>query len=311
MRFCNYIYCKSMLSPEHTDCPHCGYPSDETQLHDTDFLLSLLPDLGLEKLIDMHQIIPKKEGNLDLQMKMIEALSIESLLLQSVPNKVTSLYNNQDLRDLKAKHPQLFHISQFSDPRIPFVKWKLKKYAAQNNRVIKILPCLGFEPDSSKYDKFWGAMEELGLVVMTHTGFITARHKAEEKKAGLYLNSKYCRPIFFDRVARKFPSLQIILCHMGGNEWVEEACQMVTQHENVWGDISGPGIWALKRIIRLGIEVDWRKIFWGNDSAAHAYPFNLRMQHRLLTESPFAPALPYVFYQNGANFIAQYLAPST
>ena len=308
MKYCKNIYCKILVEPEDHSCPNCGYPQDLSKLDDPDFIIKNLPEIEVKKLIDMHQILPKAKGNFELQLRIIKHLNIEKILLQSVPSKVTSLYNNQELREVKAKYGDPFYISQFSDPRIPFVSRKLKRYARDKNKVIKLLPCVGFQPDAPKYDRFWGAMEALGLVAMVHTGFITARHKAEEKKAGFFLNSKYGRPIFFDKIARKFPDLQIILCHMGGGEWYKEACQMVTQHDNVWGDISGPGIWALKGILKDEIAIDWHKVFWGNDSAACAYPFNLRLQYSLLENSACKRVIPYVFYKNGARFFSKFLS---
>jgi predicted TIM-barrel fold metal-dependent hydrolase len=256
----------------------------------------------------MHQIVLRKEGSLAVQLEMMEALNIKSALLQSVPKSVSSLLSNRDLLEIKREHSDRFYISHFLDPRLPFARRKLRSYAEERGvRVIKLLPCAGFQPDSPRWDKFWGAMEELEQVAMIHTGFITARHKEEERRANRFLNSKYGAPIFFDRLARKFPKLQFILCHMGGAMWYEQAAQMVTQHDNVWGDISGFGIFALKRIIQNKVTLDWEKVFWGNDSAPQMYPFNLKLQLDTLEAGGLQDVVPLIFHENGYSFLQRFL----
>lgn len=301
MKQCDYIYCGSLLSSEADHCPICGKAT--AKFHPEPHFI----DLGLKRIVDMHQILPRQEGALDLQLKWMQALKIEQVLLQSVPDKVSSISNNEMLRTVKASHPDRFHISQFMDPRHPIARKKITTYAQNGARVIKLLPCLGYQPDHKKYDKFWRRMEELNLAAMVHTGFITARHKAEEHKHQTFLNSNFGNPLYFDVVARKFPKLQIILCHTGGAIWYEQACQMINQHDNVWGDLSGFGHFALDRILQLKIPLKWEKLFWGNDSHPEYYGVNLRLTANKLTAAGRADLIPGVFQQNGERFIQQFL----
>ncbi|NJL50968.1 MAG: hypothetical protein HC930_00040 [Hydrococcus sp. SU_1_0] len=211
MRICQYIYCQSRFSNDLQECPTCGFPVKQERLKDVTFLKSKLKKTPFDRLIDMHQIIPSKEGSFALQLEMMDTLNIRSVLLQSVPNGVPSLLGNRDLLKIKHEWSNQFYISHFLDPRLPFSSRKLQSYANERGvRVIKLLPCAGFQPDSPRWDRFWGTMEDLGQVAMIHTGFITARHKKEERRANRFLNSKYGEPIFFDRLARKFPKLQFI-----------------------------------------------------------------------------------------------------
>ena len=300
MERCAYHYCRLRLDPGVTDCPRCGHPTDASQVEDPAFVLGRLPSHGLQGICDAHQILPTAEGSWELQLAMMDRLSIRRVLLQSVPSGVPTIAGNEALRRIAASHPDRFVISQFSDPRIPLVRLKLRRYGRLGVRVIKVLPCLGFQPDAPKHDRFWGALERHGMAVMAHTGFITARHKAEERRAGHYLNSRWGRPIYWDRVARKFPGLRIVLCHMGGASWYEEACEMVSQHDNVWGDVAGPGLVALRRIVRHEVELDWSRVFWGNDSAPWAYPFNLRLALHSLDTAELRAA---VLRDNGRRFL--------
>ncbi len=255
----------------------------------------------------MHQVLPKEPDILRLQLSFMQELNIRETLLQSVPTPMRSICNNADLRDIAKKYEDKFMISQFMDPRHPFAGRKIRNYAKNGARVIKLLPCLGYYADDKRFDPFWRQMEKNGQVAMVHTGFITARHKEEEKKHKTFLSSKYCNPYYFDKVCRKFPRLTIILCHMGGSTWYDEACQMVSQHEHVWGDISGSGSQALRRILRSGVPLSWDKVCWGNDSHPKFYYTNLNILASTLRTEKKQHLEEQLLFDNANTFIRKYL----
>lgn len=304
MRLCEYIYCRTGFSKELESCPCCGYPVDEKEIDNLEFAKSKLPDIS-GSIIDMHQIIPKQSGMIEAQIQLMKHLDIQKALLQSVPTKVSSIFSNTDLLELKNTHSSKFLISHFLDPRHPFALKRLRQYKERGVNVIKLLPCLGYEPDHAKWDKFWRKMESLDQVAMVHTGFITARHKKEEFENKQFLSSKYGDPLFFDILARKFPKLKIILCHTGGAIWTESAIQMINQHNNVWGDISGFGLLALKKIMNNYIVVNWDKLFWGNDSSPYSYPYNLNILLYELNMGKRQDLIPKLLFNNANNFLQQ------
>lgn len=304
MRLCEYIYCRTGFSKELESCPCCGYPVDEKEIDNLEFAKSKLPDIS-GSIIDMHQIIPKQSGMIEAQIQLMKHLDIQKALLQSVPTKVSSIFSNTDLLELKNAHSSKFLISHFLDPRHPFALKRLRQYKERGVNVIKLLPCLGYEPDHAKWDKFWRKMESLDQVAMVHTGFITARHKKEEFENKQFLSSKYGDPLFFDILARKFPKLKIILCHTGGAIWTESAIQMINQHNNVWGDISGFGLLALKKIMNNYIVVNWDKLFWGNDSSPYSYPYNLNILLYELNMGKRQDLIPKLLFNNANNFLQQ------
>ncbi|NQT26512.1 amidohydrolase family protein [candidate division KSB1 bacterium] len=307
MRTCQYIYCRNSFDGSLAVCPVCGYPVDDSNVNTLDFALKNAPKLPVESVIDMHQIIPNREGMFDAQIQMMHGIGVEKALLQSVPTKVTSIWSNRQLLEIQKAHPEQFIISHFMDPRHPLARKRLRQYRERGVRFIKLLPCLGYQPDDKRWDRFFKTMESFGLIAMIHTGFITARHKDEERRAGVFLHSKYGRPIFFDILARKYPGIQFILCHMGGSIWTREAVEMVNQHENVWGDVSGSGLQALKRIVREDINVDWSKLFWGNDSSPFMYPYNLNLLIHYLSEIK-KPDLPrQLLHNNSYQFISKHI----
>lgn len=277
MSSCPFHYCRATLQVGAEACTICGHPTDARRLRDLAFLASVEVDGLPDALIDMHQILPAFDGVLELQLAMMERFSVRRALIQSAPPQATSLWGNDQLLELMGRQGGRFWVSQFVDPRMPGAVDALGHFAAAGVRVVKLLPPAGWQGDDPAFDAFWDAMQELSLVAMIHSGFITARHKQEEAKAGAFMSSRYANPLFFDRTARQFPALQMILCHTGGALWFDEAAQMVTQHDNVWGDVSGFGHFALRRLLQLGVTVDWEKLFWGNDAPPFAYPFNLRL----------------------------------
>lgn len=307
MPICGYIYCRAAFSDDLEACPRCGFPRDRERLRDPRFLASVEVEGLPEAVLDMHQILPATEGVVEAQLGAMAHFGIEKALLQSVPPQASSLLGDERLLELAREHGERFWASQFVDPRMPDAEAALERASTAGARVIKILPPAGFEPDDPAFDGFWGRMQELGLVAMAHTGFITARHKKEEARAGAFLSSRHANPLYFDRPARKFPELRIILCHAGGAIWYEEAAQMVSQHENVWADLSGFGLFALKRLLALHVGVDWGKLFWGNDSPPFAYGFNLRLHLATLAEAGALALVPRLFYDNARHFSDEFL----
>ncbi len=308
MSTCTYVYCRAPLPEDSPACPVCGHPGDPALLRDPRFLEET-PVTGLPPAIfDMHQIVPRAPGVLDLQLRAMNVYGISRALLQSVPDEAASLCGNDDLLDLAANHPGKFWASHYVDPRQPGVLATLERLADRKVRVVKLLPPAGYRPDDPDFDSFWLAMQELGLVAMVHTGFISARHKQEEARAGVYMSSTFANPLFLDRPARLAPKMPFLLCHLGGAIWHEEGAQMVTQHDNVWGDVSGFGVFALQRLLAKGARLDWSKVFWGNDAPPFTYPLNLRLHLAALNRAGAQALAEKLLFDNGSRFAERFLA---
>lgn len=308
MTRCAYLYCRAPLDAGAEECPSCGYPIDPRRLRDAAFLRRSRPEGLPAGLFDMHQIVPEIEGVAELQVAAMELFGIERVLLQSAPEQARSLWGNDKILGLARAHPDRFWASHFLDPRSAGAVEEVATAAAAGTRVVKLLPPAGYAPDDATLDDFWAAMEERRMVAMVHTGFITARHKEEEARAGVYMSSRFANPLFLDQPARKFPRLTFILCHSGGMFWQEEAAAMVSQHGNVWGDLSGFGLLALRRLLAGASSVDWDKLFWGNDSPPTVYGCNLRLVLSALREAGAEGLVPALLRENGRRFAASVLA---
>ncbi|MEE9377303.1 MAG: amidohydrolase family protein [Candidatus Lokiarchaeia archaeon] len=92
---------------------------------------------------------------------------------------------------------------------------------------VKFWPLMGFYPDDPKFYPFYERVEELGVVILCHTGGGPQR---------TYL--KYCRPAYVDTVAVDFPKIKIMMAHMG-DPWTNEAMTVAAKNPNVYIDISG------------------------------------------------------------------------
>jgi predicted TIM-barrel fold metal-dependent hydrolase len=93
-------------------------------------------------------------------------------------------------------------------------------------RGVKLWPLTGFYPDDEAFYPFYERAEELGAVILCHTG---------SGPPPTYM--KYNRPVYLDKVAVDFPGIKIIMAHVG-HPWVEEALAVTYKNPNVYVDIS-------------------------------------------------------------------------
>ena len=127
---------------------------------------------------------------------------------------------------------------------------------------LKLYPPTGFFP----FDEVCTSLYEIALAfdvpVLFHTGFATPGLEAE-----------YSRPIHLDRVASRFPELQIIMGHTGylqADAWWREAVGVATYKPNVHLELSTWQGWHTdEEFIRVMAfmrdRVGAERILWGSD----------------------------------------------
>jgi predicted TIM-barrel fold metal-dependent hydrolase len=107
---------------------------------------------------------------------------------------------------------------------------------------VKLHPSLqAFAPDDERHWPLYEKCEEMGLVLLFHTG--TSGIGAGQP-GGQGIRLDYARPIRLDAVAASFPDLQIIAAHFG-YPWHLELLAMALHKTNIHIDISG---WAPRYI---------------------------------------------------------------
>ncbi|GAB2662582.1 4-hydroxyphenyl-beta-ketoacyl-CoA hydrolase [Gordonia jinhuaensis] len=103
-------------------------------------------------------------------------------------------------------------------------------------RGFKFHPSLqGFAPNEPQYQPLWGAIEELGVPALFHTG---QNGIGAGLPGGRGIKLRYSNPILLDDVAADFPGLTVILAHPSV-PWQAEAISMATHKSNVFIDLSG------------------------------------------------------------------------
>jgi predicted TIM-barrel fold metal-dependent hydrolase len=307
MRQCPHPYCRARWPDGAEACARCGHPDDPRLLRSPERFaaaMAELPDLP-EGILDLHAILPRYPGIDAIQLLAMERVGVARALIQSAPDAAPSLLGNAEIARIVAEHPDRLWGSWFVDPVRDGVAG-LDRAVGAGCRVVKLLPVTGWRADDDELRPFWAAMAERRLVAMVHTGFFTARHKAEEAAAGVFARSALGDPLHFDAPCRQFPDLVVILCHAGGSVHAEAAAEMVSQHDNVWADISASGVFALSRILR-GAAVDWSKLFWGNDGPPFAYPLNLRLLRAALDEAGARDLEAALLRDNARRFAASHL----
>lgn len=111
-----------------------------------------------------------------------------------------------------------------------------------------------FRPDHPFFEKFFGKIFELNLVILLHTGT-------------LFSSPGYLKPVL-----KNYPDLRIILAHL------QEGCiPLMKEYENVYSDTSGTRVYLLEH----AVETCEDRILFGSD-----YPYlNYRVQMEVVKAS--------------------------
>jgi predicted TIM-barrel fold metal-dependent hydrolase len=119
---------------------------------------------------------------------------------------------------------------------------ELDRIAELGLKGVKLHPSLqAFAPDDERHWPLYERCEELGLVLLFHTG--TSGIGAGQP-GGQGIRLDYARPIRLDAAAASFPDLKIIAAHFG-YPWHLELLAMALHKTNIYVDISG---WAPRYI---------------------------------------------------------------
>ena len=130
-------------------------------------------------------------------------------------------------------------------------------------RGFKFHPSLqAFSPDDPAFHPLWGAIEELGVPALFHTG---QNGIGAGLPGGRGIKLRYSNPLLLDDVAADFPGLTVILAHPSV-PWQAEAISMATHKANVFIDLSG---WRPKyfppELIRAAGGMLRHKVLFGSD----------------------------------------------
>ena len=156
---------------------------------------------------------------------------------------------------------------------------KIRKYCKKYNpKGIKVYPATGFYPDDPKSDDYWRTIDDLGLVVTTHTGMALAP-----------LDEKYCRPSMMQKVAERYPDTKIIIAHLGG-KFHDELFPLMDACDNVYADCSALQGWffedksMIHRRLHDCMERYPKRIVYGSDVPIYEFALSSSQFIRFIEE---------------------------
>ena len=155
-----------------------------------------------------------------------------------------------------------------------------------------------FYPNDRRFYPLWAKAQELGLVVLFHSG-TTGVGAGQPGGGGVKLG--YARPIpYMDDVAADFPGLTIVMAHPSW-PWQEEQLAMLVHKPNVYMDLSG---WSPKyfspSLITYANNMISDKVIFGSDYPAITPERWLRD----FEQAPFADDVrPKILHDNAARLL--------
>lgn len=162
---------------------------------------------------------------------------------------------------------------------VDFVEECVRRWDA---RGVKVYPANGFYPHDEKLTGFWKAMDDMNLLVVSHTGAAWGPLKEE-----------YCHPSYYEEILLKFPSLRIVLAHLGG-KWREEAYDLLERFDNAFADCSALQGWlpsqpdmAVERLREVAERAPG-KVFFGSDWPVFELSYNTKQWVDFVKERDWA-----------------------
>lgn len=186
-------------------------------------------------IIDSHVHLISEKGYADKIVRKLDELKVDKaclLAMQNVKLWGARAATNEQVIEVWKAHPDRF---------IPFGFVDL---GLDPPNIIDRLFMEGFRGlkfTRSRYDynhdelmPYYERAAAYKMILLFHTGTVM---RTEEDK--FYdVDSSRLRPIYLDRIARKFPELSLIGAHLG-NPWCDEAAMTLFWNPNVYFDLSG------------------------------------------------------------------------
>jgi predicted TIM-barrel fold metal-dependent hydrolase len=176
--------------------------------------------------------------------------------------------SSAEIAEGAARHPDVLIPFGSVDPRtgadaIDLARHLVGEYGV---RGFKFHPTVqGFDPSADEFRPLWGAIEQLGVPIVVHTGQTGV---GAGLPGGYGLKLRYSNPMLLDDVAADFPGLTIILAHPSV-PWQDEALAMAAHKANVYIDLSG---WSPKyfspALVRQAGSILQDKMLFGSDYPA-------------------------------------------
>lgn len=265
-------------------------------------------------IIDVHHHWVNEPGYLDGLLAEMDRLGIERTGLIAMGRPFQRLFltraepagcaDNRDLADVLAARSDRFYgygFFRLGHDAPELVDW----FAEKGFLGVKFhIPAWDYDDERclSAYER----TAQHGLICLFHTGVF----RLPELLPGERVSSARCRPILLDGVANVFPTLRMIIAHLGVC-WGEEAATLCRIYPNIYADLSGAaGGW------RAGKSIEWfremlywpeahRKILFGSDVHSAELASALQEQTGILRRMGWSEGqVQNVLYHNAAQLLA-------
>lgn len=169
---------------------------------------------------------------------------------------------NKILFNASKKHPDKIIPFAHIDPRRPGAIAFVKKYVEEwGAKGLKLHPSAGFNPEEAETLNLIEAIADYRIPVITHTG-----------PSVVPTSSRYCDPIYLDKMLLRFPEVNIIAAHMAYG-YRQQLCSFGWQRPNLYTEISMSQDMAKRdypqfaRIIREAVDAFGpERVLFGTDS---------------------------------------------
>ena len=187
-------------------------------------------------IIDSHVHLVTANGYVEKLVHEMDRLAIDKICLLAGQNNIklfdSRMASNEQLLDAYHKFP---------DRIIPFGFVELGVDPPTLVEQLYSMGCKGLKVTRPRFNynddrlmDYYSRACAYGMPILFHVGTVLRTDVDEFYD----VDSSRMRPIYLDRIARKFPRLRLIGAHLG-NPWYEEAAMTLFWNENLYFDLSG------------------------------------------------------------------------
>lgn len=229
--------------------------------------------------IDFHQHYIIEDGYLDNLLRQMDDGAVDKTLLMGLNKELfwgltgQVFGGNKEVSAAVKAHPDRLIGNILISPLEEGFMDDFHKYLDEGFRCVKIWPPIGHYPDDERLFPMYEEMEKYDIPLLAHCGFTDMTFQpAYQKNGRATTDSRYASPIYYDKLCRLFPKMNMVLAHCGHPYYVE-TWALSYANPNVYLDIAGGDIWVrgLPYVYEsIGkekyIPIHWNKVVWGTDN---------------------------------------------
>ena len=210
---------------------------------------------------------------------------------------------NDYLLEVQAAAPDRFALTCSVDPLRDVYEsvQEIERCATQLGiKACKLYPTYDhFDPRDRRLEPIYEKLVELDMTMQIHMGWTPCCNAP----------MKFQQPHLLDDVAQSFPTLRIVVAHMGW-PWIEECMALVAKWEHVHADIAYWGWFGPRKVFEslklFGRLCGFDKVVYGSENAFTAFApdmmRSLNKQAAIVRDDPIAQAdMEKIMWKNAAR----------